>query len=367
MKNIRPILGITMGDPFGIGPEVAVKALANKNIYLRCRPLLIGDANVFRQAIAFSGLKLKVRPVHSVTEADTCFCRGKLVHAKAGKPGQIDVLPPRLLVEDKSWGCIKELRYGTISAQAGQAAFAAIEKAIELAQSGRIQAVVTGPIHKESLHLAGYNFPGHTEIFAHYTKTTDYAMLLIYGDLRVVHVTTHIPIQQVSQMITKTRVLKVIELAHDACQKLGITRPRIGVAGLNPHASDGGLFGQEEQEHIAPAIEEARSIGINAEGPISPDTLFPKAIGGWFDICVAMYHDQGHIPLKVKGFVWDNENKRLSTVNGVNITLGLPIIRTSVDHGPAFDIAGMGIASPDSMISAIEYAAKLANAKKTQK
>ncbi len=345
MKNTRPILGITMGDPFGIGPEIAVKALSNKDIYLRCKPLLIGDANVFMQAITFTGLELKVRSVHSETEADF-------------ELGQIDVLQP-------AGCCVKEMRYGTISAQAGQAAFAAIEKVIELAQSGKIHAAVTGPIHKEAFHLAGYNFPGHTKIFAHYTGTSDYAMLLIYGDLRVVHVTSHIPIRQVSQMITKTRVLKVIELAQDACQKLGITHPRIGVAGLNPHASDGGLFGREEQEHIAPAIEAARSIGINAEGPIPSDTLFPKAIGGWFDICVAMYHDQGHIPLKVKGFIWDQENKRLSTVNGVNITLGLPIIRTSVDHGPAFDIAGVGIASPDSMISAIKYAAKLANTNKT--
>jgi 4-hydroxythreonine-4-phosphate dehydrogenase len=190
-------------------------------------------------------------------------------------------------------------------------------------------------------------------------------MLLIYGDLRVVHVTTHIPIQQVSHKITKTRVLKVIELAYHACQKLCIAHPRIGVAGLNPHASDGGLFGQEEREHIAPAIEAARSAGINAEGPVPSDTLFPKAIGGWFDICVVMYHDQGHIPLKVKGFIWDKENKRWHTVNGVNITLGLPIVRTSVDHGPAFDIAGQGIASPDSMISAIKYAAKLSNTSKT--
>jgi 4-hydroxythreonine-4-phosphate dehydrogenase len=347
MKNTRPVLGITMGDPFGIGPEIAVKALANEDVYSLCRPLLIGDANAFMQAVTFTGLKLKVRPVHSETEADF-------------EQGQINVLQPK--------GCyIKELLYGTVSAQAGQAAFAAIEKAIELAQNGGVQAVVTGPISKEAIHLAGHNFPGHTEIFAHYTGTNDYAMLLIYGGLKVVHVTTHIPIRDVSQMITQTRVLKVIELAHDACQKLGINQPRIGVAGLNPHAGDGGLFGREEQEHIAPAIEAARSAGFHVEGPIPPDTLFPKAIGRWFDICVAMYHDQGHIPLKMMGFIWDKENKRLSSVNGVNITLGLPIVRTSVDHGTAFDIAGQGIASPDSMISAIEYAIKLANTNKTRK
>jgi len=347
MKNTRPILGITMGDPFGVGPEIAVKALVKKEIYSMCRPLLIGDAEVFRQAVTFIGLGLKVRSVQSVTESGF-------------EPGQIDVLQPA----DCS---VRELRYGTISAAAGHAAFVAIEKAIELAQNKKIHAVVTGPINKEAINLAGHDFPGHTEIFARYTGTKDYAMLLIYGNLRVIHVTTHIPLQQVSGMITQDRVLKVIELAEDACKKFGIIAPRIGVAGLNPHAGDGGLFGRQEQEHITPAIETARSAGIHAEGPIPSDTLFPKAIGGLYDICVAMYHDQGHIPLKLTGFIWDKKNMRWLSVNGVNITLGLPIIRTSVDHGTAFDIAGRGIASPDSMINAIEYAVKLANANKIQK
>jgi 4-hydroxythreonine-4-phosphate dehydrogenase len=185
-------------------------------------------------------------------------------------------------------------------------------------------------------------------------------MLLVYGDLRVVHVTTHMPLRQVSESITKTRVLNVIKLADDASRKIGICDPRIGVAGLNPHASDGGLFGREEREQIAPAVEAARAAGIQVEGPLPPDTLFPQAIGGIFDVCVAMYHDQGHIPLKMVGFHWDRENARWASVNGINITLGLPIIRTSVDHGTALDIAGKGVASPDSMIHAIEYAAMLA-------
>ena len=346
MKNNRPIIGITMGDPFGVGPEIAVKALADKNAYSLCRSLLIGNIKVIQEAITLTKLELKVQPVLSETEADF-------------KPGQIDVLQPA--------GClVKELQYGNVSAQAGHAAFTAIEKAIELAKSGKIHAAVTCPINKEAINAAGHNFPGHTEIFADYTGTKDYAMLLIYGDLRVIHVTTHVPIEQVGRMVIKQRVLKVIELAHDACLKLGLEHPRIGVAGLNPHAGDGGLFGQQEQMHIAPAIEAARSAGINAEGPVPADTLFPKAIGGLYDICVAMYHDQGHIPLKLTGFVWDRENKRWHSVNGVNITLGLPIIRTSVDHGTAFDIAGKGIASPDSLTNAIEYAVKLANANKTQ-
>jgi 4-hydroxythreonine-4-phosphate dehydrogenase len=346
MKNDRPIIGITMGDPFGVGPEIAVKALADKNIYSLCRPLLIGNVKVFQEAVTLTGLELKVRSVRSETEADF-------------KPGQIDVLQPADCL-------VEELQYGTVSAEAGHAAFIAIEKAIELAKSGKIHAAVTGPINKEAINAAGHNFPGHTEIFAHYTGTKDYAMLLIYGDLRVIHVTTHVPLEQVSRMVTKQRVLKVIELAHNACLKLGLKHPRSGVAGLNPHAGDGGLFGRQEQQHITPAIEAARSAGINAEGPIPADTLFPKAIGGLYDICVVMYHDQGHIPLKLTGFIWDRENKRWHSVNGVNITLGLSIIRTSVDHGTAFDIAGKGIASPDSLINAIEYAVKLTNANKTQ-
>lgn len=347
MKDNRPIIGITMGDPFGVGPEIAVKSLADKNTYSLCRPLLIGNVNVFLEAVTLTGLELKVQPVKNENEADF-------------KPGQIDVLQPADCL-------VEELRYGTISAEAGHAAFVAIEKVIELAKSGKIHAAVTGPINKEAINVAGHNFPGHTEIFASYTGTKDYAMLLIYGDLRVIHVTTHVPLEHVSRMVTKQRVLKVIELAHDVCRKLGLKHSRIGVAGLNPHAGDGGLFGRQEQQHITPAIEAAKSTGINAEGPVPADTLFPKAIGGLYDICVAMYHDQGHIPLKLTGFIWDKENKRWHSVNGVNITLGLPIIRTSVDHGTAFDIAGKGIASPDSLINAIEYAVTLANANKKQK
>lgn len=346
MKNNRPIIGITMGDPAGIGPEIAIKTLAEKNIYSICRPLLIGNAGVFQEAANLTGLDFTIELAQN--EAETDFM-----------PGKIDVLQPK--------DCnIEQPRYGTVSGEAGHAAFVAIEMAIELAKNGKIHAVVTGPINKEALNAAGHNFPGHTEIFADYTGTQDYAMLLIYGNLRVIHVTTHIPLEQVGRMVSKERVLKVIELANEACLKLGLKHPRIGVAGLNPHAGDGGLFGRQEQQHITPAVEAAKTAGINAEGPIPADTLFPKAIGGLYDICVVMYHDQGHIPLKLTGFIWDKEKKRWHSVNGVNITLGLPIIRTSVDHGTAFDIAGKGIASPDSLINAIEYAVTLANANKTQ-
>ena len=340
MAKARPIVGITMGDPAGIGPEIAAKVLAHGKIHHICRPLIIGDAGAMRQGTEVAGVSLCVRPVAQVEEATF-------------QPDGMDVLDLRNVDA-------VHLKPGKVCASAGNAAFEAIERVIELALDGRVDATVTGPIHKEALNAAGHKYAGHTEIFAQYTQTEDYAMLLVYGDLRVIHVTTHIPLRQVSDSVTKTRVLKVIELAHSACRKLGTCDPRIGVTGLNPHASDGGLFGREEREQIAPAIEAARSAGIKAEGPMPPDTLFPRALAGHFDICVAMYHDQGHIPLKMVGFRWDRQNSRWESVNGVNITLGLPIIRTSVDHGTAFDIAGKGIASADSMIHAVEYAATLA-------
>jgi 4-hydroxythreonine-4-phosphate dehydrogenase len=329
-----------MGDPAGIGPEIAAKALAQGEIFRICRPLIVGDAEVMRQGIRIAHVGLNLRPVAQIEEA--------VFHENG-----VNVL-------DLKNVDVANLELGRVCAAAGNAAFEAIEKAIELALDGRVDATVTGPIHKEALNAAGHKYAGHTEIFARYTGTTDYAMLLVYGDLRVIHVTTHMPLQQVSESITSARVLRVIELADAACRLLGIRQPRIGVAGLNPHASDGGLFGHEEQDQIVPALESARSAGINVEGPLPPDTLFPRALGGRFDVCVAMYHDQGHIPLKMVGFRWDRGKGRWESVNGVNITLGLPIIRTSVDHGTAFDIAGKGIASPDSMIPAIEYAATLA-------
>jgi len=340
MKDARPIIAVTMGDPAGIGPEIAAKALARREVYRIARPLIVGDAQVMRQGTDIAGVDLNVRPIARVEEA-------------AFQLGAMDVL-------DLKNVDVAHLELGEVSASAGNAAFEAVEKSIELALDRRVDATVTGPIHKGALNAAGHKYAGHTEIFAHYTRTTDYAMLLIYGDLRVIHVTTHIPLRNVSELVTKPRVLRVIELADAACRTFGIQEPRIAVAGLNPHASDGGLFGREEQDQIMPAVEAARAAGIRVEGPLPPDTLFPQTMGGSFDICVAMYHDQGHIPLKMAGFRWDRASSRWESVNGVNITLGLPIIRTSVDHGTAFDIAGKGIASPDSMIHAIEYAAELA-------
>ena len=245
----------------------------------------------------------------------------------------------------------------------GGASFEYVVTNIDLAMKGQVDGTVTGPINKESINLAGHHFSGHTEIYAEYTGSSRYAMLLVEEDLRVVHVSTHVSLREACDLVRKDRVLESIELMHDACVQLGIERPRIGVAGLNPHASDGGLFGSEERDEIVPAIEAARDKGMTVDGPVPSDTLFPKAIGGLYDGCVVMYHDQGHIPFKVVGFNWDRAARQMSSVRGVNITLGLPIIRTSVDHGTAMEIAGQNIASPDAMKLAIDYAVRLHRAR----
>jgi len=335
MKSNKPIIGITMGDPAGIGPEVAAKTLAKKEIYEMCRPIIIGDANAMRQAVKIAKVKLETRSVLKVSEAKFQF-------------GTVDIFDLKNVAMD-------QLEYGKISAMAGNAAFEYIKKVIELALDKKIDATVTGPIHKESIKLAGHHFPGHTEIYGHYTKTKDFAMLLASGNLRVIHVSTHMSVRQACDLVKKERVLKVIHLLNDACKQFGIESPKIGVAGLNPHASDGGLFGWEEEKEITPAIQEARKLGIRVEGPLPPDILFPKAKGGCYDGCVAMYHDQGHIPFKYEGFTWNCDLGRMETVKGVNITLGIPIIRVSVDHGTAFEIAGLGIANEDSMVLAVGF------------
>ncbi|ACU02747.1 4-hydroxythreonine-4-phosphate dehydrogenase PdxA [Pedobacter heparinus] len=341
-NNKKPILGITMGDPASIGPEVAVKALANAGIYEICKPLLVGDAEICKDAIRFCGLDLVVNAVKDVKDAKFEF-------------GSIDVYDLEYASAD--------IVTGQNSVAAGAAAFNTVVKVIDLAMKGLVDATVTGPINKESIHLAGHKFSGHTEIYAHYTDTKKYGMLLVEDDLRVIHVSTHVSLRQACDLVKKQRILDTIELIVSACRQLGISNPKIGVAGLNPHASDGGLFGEEEQLEIIPAIEEARRRGYTVEGPVPADTLFPKAIGGVYDGIVAMYHDQGHIPFKVVGFNWDKSARQMKSVRGVNITLGLPIIRTSVDHGTAMEIAGRGIASADAMNLAIEYAVNMVRTK----
>jgi 4-hydroxythreonine-4-phosphate dehydrogenase len=341
MRTNAPIIGISMGDPAGIGPEIIAKALSRPRTHDICRPVVIGDEAVMKRAAGVVGSAATVHAIADVSQASFV-------------PGTIDVL--QLNEIDLS-----HLQLGQVSAAAGNAAFLAVKKLIELAMSRQIDATVTAPIHKEALVAAGHHFPGHTEIFAHFTGTSDYTMMLIADELRVVHVSTHVSLRRACDAVTRDRVLKVIELAHAGCRSIGISNPKIGVAGLNPHASDGGLFGSEEREQIIPAIAEARSRGIDAEGPFPPDTFFAKAVAGAYDIVVAMYHDQGHIPAKIKGFRFDAASGQWTDVRGINVSLGLPIIRASVDHGTAFDQAGKGTASDASLLDAIEYAARMAS------
>jgi len=249
------------------------------------------------------------------------------------------------------------ITYGQISPVCGRIAGEAIKEAIDLVLKGEIDAVVTAPIHKEAFNLGGWKYAGHTEMFADLTNTKDYAMMLVHNNLRVIHVTTHCSLRQALDLITEDRVYKTIKIAHNSCEQLGIKKPRIAVAAVNPHAGEGGTFGQEEKEILEPAIKRAREEDVQVSDPIPADVVFSKALGGAFDCVVAMYHDQGHIPLKTVGFKWGEEGWK--RVDGVNITFGLPIIRTSPDHGVAFGKAGKGIADPTSMISAIKLAIKL--------
>ena len=342
MDKARPIVGISVGDPGCIGPEVTVKALAVPRVYEQCRPLVIGDASVVRDALRFTGLNLAVNAVDSPEKG-------------IYKLGVVDVL-------DMGNMPIDQVQYGVVTAQQGRASFEYVAKNIELAMARRMDATVTGPINKAAINEAGFHFAGHTEIYAKMTGTRDYAMMLAEGNFRVAHVSTHVSLREACDRVTRERVLRVIELSHDALLKLGVANPRIAVAGLNPHCGEGGLFGTEEEREIMPAIADAVAKGMNVTGPVPPDTVFSKMAGGMFDLVVVMYHDQGHIPIKLKGFTYDEETGQWGAVAGVNITLGLPIVRVSVDHGTAFEIAGQGKANPDSMLDSIELAAWLAKA-----
>lgn len=270
--------------------------------------------------------------------------------------GTIDVLDLKLVNMEK-------LKIGEVSAVAGEAAFQYVKKVIELAMAGRVHATVTNALSKEAINLAGHHYSGHTEIYAEFTHTSEYTMMLVYNNLRVVHVSTHVALREACDRVKKDRVLEVIRIADRACRDMGIKVPSIGVAGLNPHSGENGMFGREEIDEIMPAIREAQEEGIKVEGPVPPDSIFPKARGGWYDIVVAMYHDQGHIPLKTVGFVYNQEKKKWDAVEGVNITLGIPIIRTSVDHGTAFDQAGQGTANELSLLNSIDYAVRFAGQK----
>lgn len=327
-KNKRPVVAITMGDGAGVGPEVIMKTLQDPGVYSLCRPFVVGDAARLRLAGRIVGAPVEIHPVQQVSE-----CRFV--------PGYVDCVDLGLLPAD--------LPFGAVSAEAGHAAYAYIEKAIAMTLEGQSDAVCTAPLNKEALHKGGHLFPGHTEILAQLTGTEKYAMLLMAPDLRVIHVTTHVGLLDAVRKITPDRVYTVLRLAHDTLRRAGIESPRIAVCGINPHAGENGLFGYgEEEEKIVPAVDKARSEGIDAYGPLPADTLFYRARRGDFDIVAAMYHDQGHGPIKVLGLE-----------AGVNVTVGLPFIRTSVDHGTAFDIAGKGIADERSMKEALRQAVEL--------
>ena len=349
----KPIVGITMGDPAGNGPEITVKALSHADIYDRCRPLVVGDAKMIEQATQFVG--------HPEIAIHRCE---KVSDAKF-TPGTIDVLHLELIPD------VRTFPIGQVSVEGGNAAFQCVKKVIELALSGEVDATCTNALNKEAMNRAleyyhgeksdGYtHFDGHTEIYATYTHTKKYTMMLAHHDLRVVHVSTHVSLREACDRVKKERVLEVIEIANKACKDMGIENPRIAVAGLNPHCGENGLFGREEIEEITPAIEAAKAEGITGVvGPCPPDSVFSQAIGGWYDIVVCMYHDQGHIPLKTVGFVYDREKQEWKAVEGVNVTLGLPIIRASVDHGTDFYHAGKGNGNELSLVNAIKYAVKM--------
>lgn len=353
----KPIVGITMGDPAGNGPEITIKALCHPDLYERCRPIVVGDAKMLEQAKRFVGREDVV--IHVCEKVSNAVFT----------PGTVDVLHLDL-IEDPAAFAI-----GKVSVEGGNAAFQCVRKVIQLALAGEVDATCTNALNKEAMNMAleyyhgersdGYtHFDGHTEIYATYTGTKKYTMMLAHHDLRVVHVSTHVSLREACDRVKKARVLEVIGIADRACRDMGIESPKVAVAGLNPHCGENGLFGTEEIEEIKPAIEAAKAEGINAVGPIPPDSVFSEALGGWYDIVVCMYHDQGHIPLKTVGFVFDREKQTWKAVEGVNVTLGLPIIRTSVDHGTGFALAGKGTSNELSLVNAIDYAIRMSTSRK---
>ena len=315
------IVAVTMGDPTGIGPEIVAKVFGEDGAR---RALVVGDVAMMRRAIDLLGLPLHVNPVER--PADARFA-----------PGSVDVLAATDLPPD--------LPYGAVDPRGGGAAYEYVRRAVELAMDDEVHAIATAPLNKEAMHLAGFRYPGHTEVLAALTGTEDYAMMLVTDELRVVHVSTHVALSEAIRRVQPERELTVIRLADRSLRALGVERPRVAVDALIPHAGEAGLFGTEDRDAIAPAVEAARAEGIDASGPWPPDTVFMQARRGRFDVVVVQYHDQGHIPIKLMGFD-----------TGVNVTVGLPFFRTSVDHGTAFDIAGTGRADHASMRAALDLA-----------
>jgi 4-hydroxythreonine-4-phosphate dehydrogenase len=326
---MEPIIAITMGDAAGVGPEIILKIFLGPETVNR-KLLVVGDLVILekvKEQLGYEGILLN--GISSFEQAQW-------------EPNTVNVWDLKLL-------SLKGFEPGKVSREAGNAAFQYLIEAIRMANEGLIAAVVTAPINKEALHLAGHHFAGHTEIFAAYTNTKDYAMLLYDQKFSVIHISTHIPLADAISSLNQARVETVIQLAEETMKKILGRSPRIAVAGLNPHAGENGLFGTQEINILIPVIENMKAKGMDVSGPHAPDTIFLKALHGAHDIVVAMYHDQGHIPMKLLGFD-----------TGVNVSVGLPIIRTSVDHGTAFDIAWKGIAKNDSLLKAIYLAEQLA-------
>ena len=326
---MKPRLAITLGDINGVGPEILVKALARKELWEFCEPIVVGSKAVLEPLRASWGSG----PVYVNGEDGNVLEDADSWRVPVLECG-IDA-PPR--------------EPGALSADAGRCAVEWLKEAIRMALDGTIDGIVTCPLNKEGIHLAGYDYSGHTEVLAEMTASPDYRMCLFTDRMRIVHISSHCSLRDAIELVKTDRIVKSIQIGHDALVRIGLNRRRIAVAGLNPHAGESGLFGTEEADAIAPAVEECRGEGIDCSGPYPPDTVFRRMFEGEFDLVVSMYHDQGHIPLKL-----------VALDEGVNVTLGIPIVRTSVDHGTAYDIAGTGSAREDSLCRAIELAALLA-------
>lgn len=325
MNADKPKIGVTLGDVAGIGPEVAIRALLEPSIEIQCIPIIIGELSVVKHYAdrLLAGRQIKVIEDPGQARPDSSFIQ------------MIDLKNIQF----------QSVKLGQVSMECGRAALEFIRTAVSFCLQKKIDAIVTGPIHKEAAQLAGLNAPGHTEYLASLCSVPEVRMLLVVSHLRAMHITTHLSLRKALEAVKKDRILSTIHYGVKALEQLRIKNGRIAVAGLNPHAGEGGLFGDEEIREIAPAVRDAQREGLNVSGPISPDTVFHRMNQGEFDLVIALYHDQGHIPLKLMGFD-----------SGVNVTIGLPMVRTSVDHGTAFDIAGMLKANPESMVRAVELA-----------
>ena len=324
----RPVVAITMGDPCGIGPEVIVKALSEPDVHAICRPIVIGSVPALEAALELTNAPLNTRPIDAPHQAEDDL-------------SLVNIIDPQNLD-------YRQITVGRISPSCGRAAMEWVTAAAHLALDGSVNALATAPVNKEAASLAGYKAIGHMELLQEITGVSAVATMLISGSLRVVHLTTHRSLRVACDYVTRERVLSMLELTHDSFRRWGFPEPRIAAAALNPHASDGGLLGDEEAEAIAPAVRDAQRRGILARGPVPADVVFHQAIRGAYDVVLAMYHDQGHIPIKVHGFE-----------QSVSVNLGLPFVRASVDHGTAFDISGQGIADHTSMVETIRLASLL--------